>query len=64
VDPLGPGGPGLAVMAAPDTEVRVDTAGRRVKEAGFFTGLAEHRAQGWQCRDAHWSVAGPPSRVP
>lgn len=61
VDPLGPG---LAVMAAPDTEVRVDNAGRRVEEAGFFTGIAEHRDPGWQFRDAHWSVAGPPSRVP
>jgi hypothetical protein len=61
VDPLGPG---LAVMAAPYTEVRVDKAGRRVEEAGFFTGIAEHRDLGWQFRDAHWSVAGPPSRVP
>lgn len=60
-DPLGPG---LAVMAAPYTEVRVDKAGRRVEEAGFFTGVAEHRDLGWQVRDAHWSVAGPPSRVP
>ena len=61
VDPLGPG---LAVMAARYTEVRVDNAGRRVEEAGFFTGIAEHRDLGWQFRDAHWSVAGPPSRVP
>ncbi len=61
VDPLGPG---LAVVAAPYTEVQVDKAGRRVEEAGFFTGIAEHRGVGWQFRDAHWSVAGPPSRVP
>ena len=60
VDPLAPG---LAVVAAPYTEVRVDTAGRRVDEAGFFTGLAEHRADGWRFRDAHWSVVGAPPAV-
>jgi uncharacterized protein (TIGR02246 family) len=51
--------PGLAVVAAPYTEVRSDTAGRRVDEAGYFTGLAEHRPEGWRFRDAHWSVVGP-----
>jgi hypothetical protein len=61
VDPLGPG---LAMVAAPYTEVRVDRAGRRVEEAGYFTGIAEHGAPGWQFRNAHWSVFGPPSRVP
>jgi len=60
VDPLGPG---LAMVGASYTEVRADTAGHRVEEAGFFTGLAEHRAAGWRFRDAHWSVVGPPPKV-
>ena len=55
--------PGLAVVAAPYTEVRVDTAGQRVNDTGFFTGLAEHRPEGWRFRDAHWSVVGPPPAV-
>ena len=60
VDPLRPG---LAAVAAPYTEVRVDTAGRRVDESGFFTGLAEHRTEGWRLRNAHWSVVRPPPAV-
>jgi hypothetical protein len=56
--------PGLAMLAAPYFEVRVDTAGHKVEEIGFFTGLAEHRAAGWRLRDAHWSVLAPPPRVP
>jgi len=55
--------PGLAMVAAPYFEVLVDTTGRRVEEAGYFTGLAEHRAEGWRFRNAHWSLAGvPPGR--
>jgi hypothetical protein len=50
-------------VAASYTEVRVDTAGHRVDEAGYFTGLAEHRPEGWRFRDAHWSVVGPPPAV-
>jgi len=61
VDPLAPG---LAVLATPYREVRIDRAGRRIEEVGYFTGLAEHRAGGWQLRDAHWSVAASPSLVP
>jgi len=64
VDPLAPG---LALLAMPYHEVRVDSAGRRADENGFFTGVAEHRAQGWQFRNAHWSVAQAPvdsARVP
>ena len=60
VDPLGPG---LAMVGASYTEVRADTAGHRVDETGYFTGLAEHRAVGWRFRDAHWSVVGPPPMV-
>jgi hypothetical protein len=61
VDPLAGG---LAMLAAPYHELRIDTAGRRVEEDGFFTGLAEHRPAGWQFRDAHWSVLTPPAAVP
>lgn len=56
VDPLGPG---LAMVAAPYFEVWVDAAGRRFEETGYFTGLAEHRAEGWRFRNAHWSLAKP-----
>jgi hypothetical protein len=61
VDPIAPG---LAVMATTYHEVRVDRMGKVVDERGFLTGLVEHRAAGWQFRDAHWSVASPPSAVP
>jgi hypothetical protein len=60
VDPLTPD---LAVVAASWREVRVGTDGRRVEEAGFFTGTAEHRDGRWQFRNAHWSVAAPPPPV-
>ena len=61
VDPLAPG---LALLAAPYHETRVDLQGHQVEEDGFFTGLVEHRAEGWQLRDAHWSVVALPSAVP
>ncbi|MEP6690897.1 MAG: hypothetical protein ABJD07_07060 [Gemmatimonadaceae bacterium] len=48
--------PGLAMIASPYHEVRTDTAGHRSDETGYFTGLAEHRGNEWQLRDAHWSV--------
>jgi hypothetical protein len=61
VDPLGPG---LAMVATPYHERRVDRQGRRVEEDGFFTALVERRGTRWQFRDAHWSVATPPAIVP
>jgi hypothetical protein len=61
VDPLAPG---LAVVAAPYREVRVDRQGEQVEEIGFFTGIAERRAGRWVLRDAHWSVQTPPPVVP
>lgn len=61
VDPLTPD---LAVVAASYHEVRVDTAGQRVDESGFFTGTAEYRDGRWQFRNAHWSVVAPPAAVP
>jgi len=57
VDPLAAD---LAVIATPYHEVRVDNAGKRVDENGFFTGVAEFRNGRWQFRNAHWSAAVPP----
>ena len=61
VDPLTPD---LAVMAASYRERRVNFDGTHVEESGFFTGLVERTNGRWQFRDAHWSVAGPPPKVP
>jgi hypothetical protein len=55
--------PDLAVVAASWHEVLVSTAGRRVEEAGFFTGIAERRDGRWQFRNAHWSVAVPSAAI-
>ncbi len=60
VDPLTPE---LAVVAAPWHEIRIDKAGNRVDESGYFTAIAEYKDGRWQFRDAHWSVAGPPPAV-
>jgi hypothetical protein len=60
VDPLTPN---FAVIAATYKEVRLDTAGHRIEETGFFTGTAEHRDGHWQFRNAHWSVLAPPPAV-
>ncbi len=54
VDPLTEN---LAVVAASYHEVRVDAAGKRVDEDGFFTGTVEKRDGRWQFRNAHWSAA-------
>lgn len=61
IDPLAPG---VALLAAPYHELRVDTLGRRVEEDGFLTAIVEHGPAGWQFRNAHWSVVAPPSVVP
>ncbi len=61
VDPLASN---FAIVAASYHEIRVDTAGRRVDESGFFTGTAEKRGGRWQFRNAHWSVAAPPPAAP
>jgi hypothetical protein len=60
VDPLTPD---LAVVAASYHEIQVSPEGRRLEEAGFFTGTAEHRDGRWQFRNAHWSVVPPPAPV-
>jgi hypothetical protein len=58
VDPLAPG---LAVMATQYRETQTDSAGHRISETGFFTGVVQHNQSGWQLRDAHWS-SRPASR--
>ena len=61
IDPLTPS---LAMVAVPYTEVRIDNAGHRVTESGYFTGLAEYRNGRWQFRNAHWSVVAPTAKAP
>lgn len=50
----------LAAIAVSWREIHVDTAGHRVDEMGYFTGLAEYRDGRWQFRNAHWSAPVPP----
>ena len=50
----------LAMVATPYDEIRVDNAGVRVEETGFFTGVAQYGDGRWKFRDAHWSVPVPP----
>ena len=54
----------LAMVATSWHEIRVDKAGKRVDENGYFTGLAEKGRSGWRFRNAHWSVLVPPAAVP
>lgn len=51
----------FALVGAPWREIRVDMAGRRIEDAGFFTALAEFRDERWQFRNAHWSSSPAPS---
>ncbi|HXA17731.1 MAG TPA: hypothetical protein VN380_12115 [Thermoanaerobaculia bacterium] len=56
--------PGLAMVAVPWHEVRVDPAGRTIEDDGYFTGVAEYGPAGWRFRNAHWSVAAASPAVP
>lgn len=53
VDPLTRG---LALVAVPWREVLTDSGGHVMKQAGFFTWIAEYRHARWQFRDVHWSA--------
>jgi hypothetical protein len=53
----------FAIVATSWSEIQIDTAGHRVNENGFFTGLLEDRGGRWQFRDAHWSSI-PPAKTP
>jgi len=61
VDPLAHD---LAMVASPYHEIRVDNAGVRVEETGFFTGIAQYGDGRWKFRDAHWSVPVPARAAP
>ncbi len=60
-------------MAVSYHEIRVDAAGGRVDEKGFFTGVAEYRGSPgdgggapsgpWQLRNVHWPAIVPPGPV-
>ena len=56
--------PELAVVGTSWHEERDDVDGHHVSEGGYFTAVVEQRNGQWQLRDAHWSVAAPPSKVP
>jgi hypothetical protein len=52
----------LALVAVPWREIQTTSDGHVMKEAGYFTGIAEYRDGRWQFRDLHWSapVVSPP----
>ena len=58
VDPLTPE---LAVVASSYHEIQINQEGKRVDEAGYFTGTAEYENGKWQFRNTHWSEACPPA---
>lgn len=46
----------LAGIAANFHEDITDYEGKKITEDGYFTGIAHQTPQGWQLRNAHWSV--------
>lgn len=48
--------PALAAVAASFHEDITDTAGKVLPSEGYFTGIAEQAPDGWQLRNAHWSI--------
>ncbi len=56
IDPLAPG---LAMIASPFYELLADTAGGVIEMEGFYSAVAEHTAEGWRLRNAHWSIVRP-----
>jgi hypothetical protein len=54
----------LAVVGSSYHESRVDPAGKRTEESGYFTAVAQFREGHWQFRDAHWSVVPATPAVP
>jgi hypothetical protein len=49
----------FAVVGTTYHETRMDPAGVRTEESGYFTGVVEFRRGRWVFRDAHWSVVAP-----
>jgi hypothetical protein len=56
IDPLTSG---LASIGAGFREELTDSAGKTISEAGYFSAIAEQTTQGWQLRNAHWSILKP-----
>jgi hypothetical protein len=54
----------LALVAVPWRETLTGSNGHVMKQAGFFTGIAEYRDGRWQFRDAHWSSPVSSSTAP
>ena len=57
----------LCVVADSYTEVielQPGAAGPQGTQTGYFTGVAENRNGHWQFRDAHWSAAVVPEKIP
>lgn len=46
----------IAGVAAFFHEEITDTAGKMSPSDGYFTGIVERTTQGWQLRNAHWSI--------
>lgn len=46
----------FAIVAATWNEDLSDFADITISQSGYFTGVAEKTLQGWQLRNAHWSV--------
>ena len=49
----------LAVVGVSWSEVRMMSDGRRIADAGYFTGVVEREGAAWKFRDAHWSEPLP-----
>ncbi len=56
IDPLTCRTAGVAAIFHKDI---TDTAGKMSPSDGYFTGIAEQTAQGWQLLNAHWSMITP-----
>jgi hypothetical protein len=54
----------LALVAVPWRETLTAANGHVMKQAGYFTGIAEYRNGRWQFRDAHWSAPVSSSTAP
>lgn len=48
--------PTLAVVGSTYVEVQTDAQGHEHTDSGYFTGIAEQRAERWRLRSAHWST--------
>lgn len=46
----------IAAVAAIFHEDITDFAGRKIPSDGYFTGIAHQTSQGWQLKNAHWSI--------